>query len=225
MHPARKVDGRVERGERTRRQILDAAVDIASVEGLEGLSIGRLALKLDMSKSGLFAAFGSKVDLQVATVDRAAEIFVEQVVRRAMGAPRGLPRLRSLCASKLEYMQREVFRGGCFFAAASAEFDGRPGPVRDRVAGHMKAWVELLGGAVRRAQGEGHLQADVDPAQLAFEIDSLAQGANWAYQLFGDAVAFDRARSATKARIDASARLAPKTGSRGARRKPAGNRD
>ena len=112
MDPARKVDGRVERGERTRRQILDAAVDIASVEGLEGLSIGRLALKLDMSKSGLFAAFGSKVDLQVATVDRAAEIFVEQVVRRAMGAPRGLPRLRSLCASKLEYMQREVFRGG-----------------------------------------------------------------------------------------------------------------
>ncbi|MFL5310884.1 MAG: TetR/AcrR family transcriptional regulator [Myxococcales bacterium] len=222
MDPARKVDGRVERGDRTRQQILDAAVDIASVEGLEGLSIGRLALKLEMSKSGLFAAFGSKQDLQLAAVDHAAEIFVEQVVRRAMAAPRGLPRLWSLCESKLEYMQREVFRGGCFFAAASAEFDGRPGPVRERVAGHMKAWVELLVGAVLRARDEGHLQPDVDPAQLAFEIDSLSQGANWAYQLFGDATAFDRARRATKARLDAaSAPVARRSGHRVPRRKPA----
>jgi AcrR family transcriptional regulator len=217
MDPARKVDGRVERGERTRRQILDAAVDIASVEGLEGLSIGRLALKLEMSKSGLFAAFGSKVDLQLAAVDQAAEIFVEQVVRPAMAAPRGLPRLWSLCASKLDYMQREVFRGGCFFAAASAEFDGRPGPVRDRIAAHMKTWLELLAGAIRRAQDEGHLQRELDAAQLCFEIDSLAQGANWAYQLFGDAAAFDRARRATKARLDAS--TSRRSGSR-PRRKP-----
>jgi AcrR family transcriptional regulator len=222
MEPARKVDGRVERGERTRRQILGAAVDIASVEGLEGLSIGRLALKLDMSKSGLFAAFGSKVDLQLATVDHAAEIFVEEVVRRAMAAPRGLPRLWALCSSKLEYMQREVFRGGCFFAAASAEFDGRPGPVRDRIARHMKAWVELLAGAVRRAQDAGHLEAEIDPAQLAFEIDSLAQGANWAYQLFGDPAAFDRARNGTKARIDAAAvRPGRPSGPRSTRRNPA----
>src|SRR2546426_712786 len=126
MEPARKVDGRVERGDRTRQQILDAAVDIASVEGLEGLSIGKLALKLEMSKSGLFAAFGSKQDLQLATVDHAAEIFVERVVRRGMAAPRGLPRLWSLCESKLEYMQREVFRGGGFLAAPSAP--GPPGP-------------------------------------------------------------------------------------------------
>src|SRR5438309_1753600 len=111
METARKVDGRVERGERTRRQILDAAVDIASVEGLEGLSIGGLALRLGMSKSGLFAAYGSKVDLQLATVDRAAEIFVEEVVRRAMAAPRGLPRLWSLCDSWLDYAERQVFRG------------------------------------------------------------------------------------------------------------------
>ena len=222
MDPARKVDGRVERGDRTRQQILDAAVDIASVEGLEGLSIGRLALKLEMSKSGLFAAFGSKQDLQLATVDHAAGIFVEQVVRRAMAAPRGLPRLWSLCESKLEYMQREVFRGGCFFAAASAEFDGRPGPVHERIAGHMKAWVELLAGAVQRAQNEGHLLADLEPAQLAFEIDALAQGANWAFQLFGDASAFDRARRGTKARLDAgSAPPARRSGAHGDRRKPA----
>ena len=222
MDPARKVDGRVERGERTRRQILDAAVHIASVEGLEGLSIGRLALKLDMSKSGLFAAFGSKEDLQLATVDHAAEIFVEQVVRRAMAAPRGLPRLWALCDSKLDYSQKEVFRGGCFFAAASAEFDGRPGPVRERIAGHMKRWLEVLVGTVQRAQREGHLRPDVDAAQLAFELDSYAMGANWAYQLFGDAVAFDRARSATKARIDGAAlRPVRRSGSRSARRKPA----
>src|SRR2546425_2329332 len=199
MEPARKVDGRVERGDRTRQQILDAAVDIASVEGLEGLSIGKLALKLEMSKSGLFAAFGSKQDLQLATVDHAAEIFVERVVRRGMAAPRGLPRLWSLCESKLEYMQREVFRGGCFFAAASAEFDGRPGPVRERIAAHMKAWVELLAGAVQRAQREGHLRPEVDAAQLAFELESYSMGANWAYQLFGDAGAFERARRAAKA--------------------------
>jgi AcrR family transcriptional regulator len=209
----------MERGERTRQQILDAAVDIASVEGLEGLSIGRLALKLDMSKSGLFAAFGSKQDLQLAAVDHAARIFVEEVVERGLAAPRGLPRLWALCDSKLVYSQKEVFRGGCFFAAASAEFDGRPGPVRDRVAGHMKRWLELLTGAVQRAQGEGHLRADVDPRQLAFELDSYAMGANWAFQLFGDAGAFDRARRATKARLDA-ATLLPSRPS-GARRKPA----
>src|SRR2546421_12866592 len=159
MESARKVDGRVERGDRTRQQILDAAVDIASVEGLEGLSIGRLALKLEMSKSGLFAAFGSKQDLQLATVDHAAGIFVEQVVRRAMAAPRGLPRLWSLCESKLEYMQREVFRGGGLFAPASAEVAGRPRPGRGRIAGHKKGWGELLSGAAHPAQGQGHLPA------------------------------------------------------------------
>jgi AcrR family transcriptional regulator len=225
MDAVQKVDGRVERGERTRRQILDAAVDIASVEGLEGLSIGRLALKLDMSKSGLFAAFGSKEELQIATVDHAAQIFVEQVVRPALAAPRGLPRLWSLCDAKLTYMRGEVFRGGCFFAAASAEFDGRPGPVRDRIATHMKSWLDLLSGAVRRAQDEGHLRRDVDAAQLVFELDALSQGANWAYQLFADRSAFDRARIATKARLDAAGvRAAPSKPSRSARRRRAASR-
>ena len=221
MEPARKVDGRVERGERTRQQILDAAVHIASVEGLEGLSIGGLAQKLAMSKSGLFAAFGSKEDLQLATVDHAAQIFVGQVVRPAMAAPRGLPRLWALCDAKLGYSRKEVFKGGCFFAAASAEFDGRPGPVRDRIAAHMKAWLQVLVGAVERAKQEGHLRPDLDPGQLGFELDSYAMGANWGFQLFGDAGAFDRARSATKARLDAAqARPARRSGS-ARRAKPA----
>jgi AcrR family transcriptional regulator len=220
MDLARKVDGRVERGDRTRRQILDAAVHIASVEGLEGLSIGGLAQKLSMSKSGLFAAFGSKQELQLATIDHAAQIFVEQIIQPAMAAPRGLPRLWALCDSKLDYTQKEVFRGGCFFAAASAEFDGRPGPVRDRIAEHMKRWLEVMQGAVQRAQREGHLRADVAAAQLAFELDSYAMSANWAYQLFGDAGAFDRARKATKTRLD-EASVRPSGRSASGRRKPA----
>jgi AcrR family transcriptional regulator len=225
MDAAQKIDGRVERGDRTRRQILDAAVDIASVEGLEGLSIGRLALKLEMSKSGLFAAFGSKEDLQIATVDHAAQIVVENVVRPALAAPRGLPRLWALCESKLSYMRREVFRGGCFFVAASAEFDGRPGPVRDRIVAHMKSWLDLLRGAVKRAQESGHLRRDVDPAQLVFELDALSQGANWAYQLLDDATAFDRARAATKARLEAAAVHPPRPKEAGrSRRKPAAHR-
>jgi AcrR family transcriptional regulator len=198
---ASRIDGRVERGERTRRQILDAAVDVASVEGLEGLSIGVLASKLRMSKSGLFAAFGSKEDLQLATIDHAASIFVEQVVRRGLSAPRGLPRLTALCDAWLDYARREVFRGGCFFAAASAEFDGRPGPVRDRVKAQMKDWMNLLMGAVRRAQQEGHLRGDAEPAQLAFELYSIAMGTNWSFQLFGDAAVFRRARDAMDARL------------------------
>src|SRR5712691_520300 len=99
------MDGRSERGDRTRRQILDAAVDIASVEGLEGLSIGGLALRLGMSKSGLFAAFGSKQELQLAIVERAAQIFIEEVVRRGLAAPRGFPRLWALCEAWLEYAE------------------------------------------------------------------------------------------------------------------------
>jgi AcrR family transcriptional regulator len=205
MESTARVDGRVERGDRTRRQILDAAVDFASVEGLEGLSIGALAAKLRMSKSGLFAAFGSKEDLQVAAVDHAGSIFVEQVVRRGLSAPRGLPRLVALCDSWLDYARREVFRGGCFFAAASAEFDGRPGPVRERIKTQMKEWMNLLSGAVRRAQQEGHLRTEVEPAQLAFELYSIAMGTNWAFQLFGDASAFHRARVAMDARLSSLA--------------------
>src|SRR5205823_2075540 len=138
----------------------------------------------------------------LATVDHAAAIFVERVVRPGLSAPRGLPRLNALFENWLEYARREVFRGGCFFAAVSAEFDGRPGPVRERIKAHMKEWMNLLSGAVRRAQQEGHLRADVEPAQLAFEAHSIASGANWAFQLFGDAAAFQRAKHAIQARLE-----------------------
>jgi AcrR family transcriptional regulator len=208
--PAKRTGERVEKaatqarrahGARTRQAILEAAVDIASEEGLEGLTIGRLAAELSMSKSGLFAHFGSKEELQLATVEAARAVFVREVIGPAFEAPKGIARLWSLCDVWLEYVRREVFRGGCFFAAAAAEFDGRPGAVRDRVAAIMKEWLAVLGRSVAEAQAEGQLDAAVDPAQLAFELNALEMGANWAYQLHGDPQAFTRARTAMVERL------------------------
>src|SRR5258705_6429601 len=125
-------------GDRSRRAILEEAVHLASAQGLEGLTIGRLASETGMSKSGLFAHFGSKEDLQLATVEAARSIFIEAVIRPAFEAKKGVARLRSLCEIWFEYANSHVFRGGCFFAAASAEFDSRQGRVKDRIAEIMK---------------------------------------------------------------------------------------
>lgn len=195
------ITDRVPKGERTRRTILEAAVDLASAEGLEGLSIGRLAEALRLSKSGLFAHFGSKQDLQLATVEAARAIFIDRVVRPALTRDRGIARLWGLCDEWLRYAEAEVFRGGCFFAAASAEFDSRPGPVRDRIAAIMTEWLGVLERAVREAQSTGHLISSADPAQLAFELNALAQSANWAHQLLGERSAFARARTAMLTRL------------------------
>lgn len=193
--------GRKAQGERTRKAILDAAVHIASAEGLEGLTIGRLALELSMSKSGLFAHFGSKEDLQVATVEAARAIFINEVIRPAFETAQGLLRLWKLCDIWLAYVQSGVFRGGCFFAAAAAEFDSRPGPVRDRIAEIMKEWLSTLRTAIIEAQKAGQLNTDLDATQLAFEFNSLELGANWAFQLYGDRSAFTRAREAMRERL------------------------
>ncbi len=190
------LKGRAAQGERTRQAILEVAVHFASTEGLEGLTIGRLASKLAMSKSGLFAHFGSKEELQLATVEAARSIFVREVIHPALETEQGLARLWNLCEIWLDYVQREVFQGGCFFAAAAAEFDSRPGVVRDRIAEIMKQWLEGLERAVSEAQTAGHLQRSVIPAQLAFEINALEMGANWAFQLHGDSQAFAKAREA-----------------------------
>jgi AcrR family transcriptional regulator len=195
-------DGRRVRGNRTRHAILDAAVQVASVEGLEGLSIGRLATELGVSKSGLFAHFGSKTDLQIATVDAAREIFLEHVIG---GSHRetGMGSLLALVNSWLDYMEGGVFRGGCFFAAASLEFDGRPGLVRDRIASTMAEWLLALEAAIQDAQDGGELIPDVESDQIAFEINALGMGANWSYQLYHDETAFARARMAISARLEA----------------------
>jgi AcrR family transcriptional regulator len=193
------------KGERTRDSILRAAVNLASVEGLEGLTIGRLADNLKMSKSGLFAHFGSKEELQLATVEMARTIFLEHVVRPALTQPEGVPRLWALCNAWLRYVERPVFPGGCFFSAAAFEFDSRPGPVRDRIAKVLKGWLEALSRAVEGAKKAGHLNPEVDSAQLAFEIKSLAIGAHSGYQLSEDAKAMSRVRSSIRDRIRALA--------------------
>src|SRR4051812_25602366 len=163
--PAKSVGVRARRahGERTRQAILEAAVDIASEEGLEGLTIGRLATELAMSKSGLFAHFGSKEDLQLATIEAARAIFIDKVLRPTFETQRGLRRLWQLCDIWLGYVSSEVFTGGCFFAAAAAEFDSRPGLVRDRIAAIMKEWLATLSRAVVDAQAAGQVAPQANP--------------------------------------------------------------
>lgn len=201
----RTKSSQLPKGQRTREGILRAAVDLASVEGLEGLTIGRLADELKMSKSGLFAHFGSKEDLQLATVATAREIFVEYVVRPALAAPAGMPRLWSLCDRWLGHVEDKIFPGGCFFTAASFEFDSRPGPVRKAIVEAMRTWLSTLTRAVEEAKKSEHIKADVDAAQFAFEIYSMAMGAHWAFQLLDQKNAFSKARQTILARISALA--------------------
>lgn len=191
------------KGERTRQSILERAVDIASLEGLEGLTIGRLAQELEMSKSGLFAHFGSKEELQLATVEAASQRYIREIFTPALLQPRGFPRLMAICESWLSYIRRGVFPGGCFFAAASFEFDSRPGAVQDRVRGLMNDWIGALERAIVMARDEGHIRPDVDPAQLAFELNALFFGANFSFYLRHDEQAIEKARQAVEARLNA----------------------
>jgi len=217
------TEARRAKGDRSRVAILEVAVHLASVEGLDGLTIGRLASETGMSKSGLFAHFGSKEDLQLATVDAARSIFIEQVIRPAFEARKGLPRLRRLCDIWFDYAENHVFRGGCFFAAASAEFDSRPGRVRDRIAAIMKEWLEVLRWAIVDAQEAGQINPKVNAVQFAFEINALEIGANWALQLFRDKLAFQHARTAVieRLRTHATTPIAARASLKPKRRGPA----
>jgi AcrR family transcriptional regulator len=193
------------RGDATRASILSVAVDIGAAEGLEALTVGRLAAALDMSKSGLFAHFGSKEELQIATVQAAREIFVAEVVEPALAAQPGLPRLRALCEAWLLHAERSCKKGGCFFSQAAAEFDARPGLVRDHVAESLREWLLGLEGAVKAAVLAGHLPKNTDATQLAFELNAFVTAADSAGQLFGDKKAFGRARAAISARLERTA--------------------
>jgi AcrR family transcriptional regulator len=197
------------KGLKTRSAILERAADLASGEGLEGLTIGRLADELQMSKSGLFAHFGSKEELQLATIEMARERFLAEVFQPALDAERGYPRLVAICRSWLDYIARNVFSGGCFFAAASFEFDSRTGPVRDAIQKSMDEWVGAIEKAVRFAIDEGHFGDDVDPAQIAFEINAMFFGANYAYNMRHDKKAISRAWRAIENRLE-SLRQAPR---------------
>jgi AcrR family transcriptional regulator len=156
-----------------------------------------------MSKSGLFAHFGSKEELQLATIVAARDLFVGEVVTPALAAPRGLPRLQALLERKLVYLRGEVFRGGCFFEAARVEYDSRPpGPVRDAVWKDFADWSTILVNRVKSAQTEGHLDPTADPEQVAYELDALGGAANVRFQLDRDEAWFDRAREAIRARLE-----------------------
>jgi AcrR family transcriptional regulator len=190
------------KGERTREAILETAAALATQEGLEPLSIGRLAEATGMSKSGLFAHFGSKEELQLATVDHAAAMFVAEVIAPAREAPRGLARVWALCDHMVDYAERQVFPGGCFFACTSFEFNNRPGPVRDRIEEMLRSWLSYLEHAVEQAQQLGELDARVSAREIAFQLDSFAQSSNAQFQLFRDPAVFDAARRAIRDRLE-----------------------
>lgn len=196
---------RLPKGQHTRDQILSVAAQLASTEGLEGLTLGRLAAAVGMSKSGLFAHFRSKEELQLAVVDTAKAMFIEEVIRPAENAVGGFNRLRKLAESWLSYAERKVFRGGCFFTAASLEFDNRPGVVRERITAIMNQWMGLLESEIRRAQAEKQLSPRVKAEQLAFEFNAQMMGANWAYQLLHDHKAFAKAKAAILERLESFA--------------------
>lgn len=191
-------------GEHSHAAILEAAMRLSTVEGLDGLSIGDLAKHIGMSKSGLYAHFRSKEELQLATVKAALEVTEAQVTRPALDRPDALGRLTALCENFLAYAQN-VFPGGCFFASAAAELDTRPGPVRDVLAEHHKAWAGLLVGLIEDAQRDGSIDSREDPVQLAFELNSFLHLANDSYVLIQDTETLERARRSVANRLRAAA--------------------
>ncbi|WP_344534899.1 TetR/AcrR family transcriptional regulator [Streptomyces albiaxialis] len=199
-----RVDGRVARGNETRALILKRAVDLASVEGLEGLSLGRLAGELKLSKSGVFALFGSKEDLQLATVRAAVEVYVRHVVRPAAELPPGVGRLWHLCLNWLAYSRDRVFPGGCFFYGAAAEFDAREGKVHDALAAARADWRAYVEETVREGQAAGEIDAGTDAAQLGFELLAFLEMANAESVLHDESGSYDRAATALLTRLRAA---------------------
>ena len=200
------------KGQRTRNSILEVAAALATEEGLDPLSIGRMAEATGMSKSGLFAHFGSKEELQLATVEYAAKLFVAEVIDPARSAPKGMARIWALCDHMIGYSERQVFPGGCFFAATSFEFNNRPGPVRNRIEEMIRSWLSYLEHAVEQAQEAGELDPSASAREVAFQLDAFAQASNAQYQLFRDPQVFDDARRAIQERLE-SLRPASRTDS------------
>ena len=196
-------DGRRLRGLRSRETILRQAVELSSVEGLDGLSLGRLATATGVSKSGLFAHWPDKEHLQLAAVEWAVRQWTEQVVGPALRAPAGVRRLFALHEARLTFYRDGVLPGGCFFFAVQAEFDDRPGAVRDRLSRCMREWQGLIRSLVVEAVALGELVVDADPAQLAFEIDALGEMVIVHSRLYDGAQALVHSRRAVLSRLRA----------------------
>jgi len=184
----------IQQGIDTRSEILNHSVDIASAEGLEGITIGRLARELKMSKSGLFAHFGSKEDLQIETVRRARDIFIDEIVTPAEQMETGVERLNGLLNNWIKYVENSVFRGGCFFFAVSAEMDDRPGRVKDLIAHLTISWVNVIEEEIRAAVEKGEIERDCDVELIAFRFHGYVQEANWFFRLHGRRDVFEFAR-------------------------------
>jgi AcrR family transcriptional regulator len=200
-----QTDGRRARGDSTRRAILYRAMQLASAEGLEDLSIARLAGDLGMSKSGLFAHFGSKEALQLSTIRAARRVFSDEAVTPALATRKGIERLDALIAAWHRYISDGTFPGGCLLMEVAAEFDNRPGPVRDLIAESMGMWMALLVEQAERAVERGELAPGTDPAQLAWELHAYGLALNWDGQLNEPVAARDRAATAVHARLEAAA--------------------
>lgn len=189
-------------GQRSRARVVEQAAKLATIEGLEGLSIGRLAEVAGLPKSSVHALFGSKEKLQLATISAARDSFITEVVGPALGsAEPGRQRLLALCEGYLSYVERRVFPGGCFFVAASAEVGAQAGPVHDEVARVQQQWRDLLAREARAAVGNGELPDGADPAQLAFELGVILAGTDIVSVLHDDTHAIGRARTAIGARL------------------------
>jgi AcrR family transcriptional regulator len=188
-------------GERSHNAILRGATELATLDGLEGLSIAGLADHIGMSKSGLYAHFGSKEELQLATIEKAQEIFRREVTRPALEQPEGRARVLGMADAYLSYLERRVFPGGCFFAAAGAEFATREGRVKQKLQEFATEGMRGLAEAIRDAQARGEIDGSKDAEQLAFEIDALLHGANAGFLLTGGREPLDRARRAIRDRL------------------------
>jgi len=194
VEPKRR--GPTKSGLKRHEKILRKALQIASEEGLDNLTIGRLATELGMSKSGLFGHFGSKENLQLEVIFAASEIFIQNIVRHAVKEKSGFKMLESLCHLWFSYVEAEVFSGGCFFLTATHEYKNRPGPIRDSLASVMEEWLNMITRMVAKGQREGSFSPDVDARQIATEINAIAVGTNWEHQLFNRGDAFIRGRKA-----------------------------
>jgi AcrR family transcriptional regulator len=198
-------DGRLVRGERTRTAVLDQALLLATVAGLDGLSLSQVADALGVSKSGLFAHWRSKEALQLAVIDHARAQWTEQIIRPAFAAPRGTRRLWAVHDTRLRFYEAQVLPGGCFFANANFEFNARPGPIRDRLATELTDWMTFLTGLARDAVTAGELHPATDPAGLAYQVESLGVCAVMQAHVLGPETTFRHARHALHGHLRALA--------------------
>jgi AcrR family transcriptional regulator len=194
-------DGRRARGMRSRSVVLERSVQMASREGLEGLTIGALAADLGVHKSSVHALFGSKEELQLATLAAARAILIDHVIVPTLSSEAGLARLQAIGEAWCDYLASDVFSGGCFLCAASAEMDGRPGPLRDAVASVMREWIAALSANIEAAIEAQELRADVDAVAMAFRLNALGMAANWQRQLLNEPRGIEHARSGWRAEL------------------------